>query len=896
MTASKDESVPTMHSDVNTRPYIEALARDALQRFDDIATRASNELRGPARHGSNVLVNPNPQAEEEVRRRLRAVREAAQQLKKEPAIARVMIDDNGRQCTWYICRATPPTIGGLASYRSPIGRMASLQVGSEFELPNGNTVVILEQTQFRPSQGPDGWDSKPTLVVTEHIGAITVDSLRAFVGEREIENILDQILADEQTRVGIVDGIRRHVIERMALRDQPVLDQYQDEIFRLPLNSRLLIVGPPGTGKTTTLIRRLGQKLDMQESILSEEERSLIDEVGREANALTHSASWMMFTPTKLLKEYVQDAFAQEGIPSSDKNIKTWENHRRDLARDEFRILRRSDGKGVFVLKDVPSLLSDTVQNPRPWFTDFHEWQHNQFLTSLSDAARSLESSEIRSCRRLGRRLASILARAGDDSLSSILEALDRETSNIQNLVSDLKKASDRKIDEALNLQLSRDRDFLQALAEYLKGLDAPDEDDEGGEEDDDEDGAASVRIGTPLIAARDSYRRAVRAQARATASGRAVKRESRNGTVAEWIGDRGLAETDRAQVGQTLVGQTATRRFLRPVRRYIDRMAQRYRAFRRLRQRDGKWYCNDGHRSRDIHPLEVDVVLLAILRTVGDLLGGPGGFAWSQLEPVLGIYRNQIVVDEATDFSPIQLACMAALAHRRIRSFFACGDFNQRLTVWGTRCADDLKWACPGLEIKEINITYRQTKQLGELSRAMMEATGQQALSMELPKLVKSDGFAPVLVEHTTADETVGWLADRIREIDKILDGRLPSTAILVNSEDEVQPVASALHAAVTEHNVNVVPCPLGQAVGQDNDVRVFNVEHIKGLEFEAVFFVAIDRLAEREPMLFEKYLYVGASRAATYLGITCEGTLPEAMVPLRRHFEADWSERMAV
>ena len=215
--------------------------------------------------------------------------------------------------------------------------MAALQVGSDFTLPNGHTVVILEQTQFRPSQGSDGWDSTPTVVASELFDAITIDSLRAFADEREITNILDRILADEQMRVGIVDGIRRHVIERMALRDQPILDQYQDEIFRLPLDSRLMIVGPPGTGKTTTLIRRLGQKLDMHESILSDEERGLIDAASSDTNALEHRASWMMFTPTQLLKEYVQEAFAREGIPSSDRNIKTWENHRRDLARNEFK-------------------------------------------------------------------------------------------------------------------------------------------------------------------------------------------------------------------------------------------------------------------------------------------------------------------------------------------------------------------------------------------------------------------------------------------------------------------------------------------------------------------------------------------------------------------------------
>ena len=882
-----------MDSDSNTRQYIEALARDALQRFDEIAARASDELRERAGHRSGVLVYPNPLGEAEIAKATHAEREAARQLQREPAIARVLIDDNGRQCAWYICRVAPPSIGGVASYRSPIGRMASLEVGSEFELPRGNTVVILEQTRFRPSKGGTGWDSAPTVVTTEQIGPITVESLRAFIDEREIASVLDQILADEQTQAAIVDGIRRHVIERMALRDQPVLDQYQDEIFRLPLNSRLLIAGPPGTGKTTTLIRRLGQKLDLHESILSAEERRLIDEVAGEANALAHGESWMMFTPTKLLKEYVQEAFAHEGIPSSDRNIKTWESHRRDLARDEFRILQRSDGRGVFVLKkSVPSLLSDTVQEPVPWFKDFHQWQHSQFLMGLKDAAQSLASSEIRSCRRLGRRLASILARARDDSLSSILEPLDRETSNIRNLVSDLKSASERTIDAALNRQVTRDRDFLQDLAEYLKRLEASEESDEGAEdEEEDDDDAVSIRKGTPLTAARDSYRQAVQAQARASASGRAVKRDSRNGRVVAWIGDRALADSDRVQVGRSLLGQTDARRFLNPVRRYVDGMAQRYRAFRGSRQRDGKWYRNDGRRSRDIHPLEVDIVLLAILRAVGELLGGSGRLSWSQLDSVRGIYRNQIVVDEATDFSPIQLACMAALAHRRFRSFFACGDFNQRLTVWGTRCPGDLEWACPGIEIREINVAYRQTKQLAELTRAMMEAAGQHVPPLDLPAHVESDGFAPVLLEGATFDATVDWLAARIREIDSLVD-RLPSTAILVDSEAEVESIANALGAAVADHNISVVPCPLGQAVGQDNDVRVFSVEHIKGLEFEAVFFVAIDRLAAREPTLFEKYLYVGASRAAAYLGITCQGALPPAMVTLRRHFGADWSE----
>jgi DNA helicase IV len=72
---------------------------------------------------------------------------------------------------------------------------------------------------------------------------------------------------------------------------------------------------------------------------------------------------------------------------------------------------------------------------------------------------------------------------------------------------------------------------------------------------------------------------------------------------------------------------------------------------------------------------------------------------------------------------------------------------------------------------------------------------------------------------------------------------------------------------------------------------VRVFDVQHIKGLEFEAVFFVDVDKLALERPDLFDKYLYVGATRAATYLGLTVSGPmLPDKLAPLADAFTSDW------
>ena len=146
------------------------------------------------------------------------------------------------------------------------------------------------------------------------------------------------------------------------------------------------------------------------------------------------------------------------------------------------------------------------------------------------------------------------------------------------------------------------------------------------------------------------------------------------------------------------------------------------------------------------------------------------------------------------------------------------------------------------------------------------------------MPQRVDNEGVEPVLATRLSERGTIAaWLADRIGEIERFTKV-LPSIAVLVNVEDDVIPLADVLTAALASKNIRAVACSRGNLAGQDNDVRVFDVEHIKGLEFEAVFFVGIDHLAERHPDLFEKYLYVGATRAAMYLGLTTAGpSLPE-------------------
>ncbi|WP_312937651.1 ATP-binding domain-containing protein [Stutzerimonas nitrititolerans] len=888
-----------------SKRHIEQVAGEALAQLESIAEASKSKLLDGRALGSDVLASINTMTSSSAIQRLdqisQANRESYRVLAAEPAIARiVVVDEEGEEKTYYICRTTPVSgFPNLASYRAPVGRLASLAIGAEFTLPNGTVVEVLERAQLRPSALADGWDSRNTVVEAEHFGPLTIESLRALLtevaGEEVTEDILGQLLAEETVKANIIDGVRRSVITKMGLRDQPVLDQYQDEIFRLPLDKRLLILGPPGTGKTTTLIRRLGQKLDT--AFLEEGEQRLVETVAA-GQGVAHSNSWLMFTPTELLKQYLKEAFAREGVPASDQRIRTWQDYRRELARNAFGVLRTASGGGTFVLKEsLPSLSEAALDRPVQWFDDFDAWQRSVYVQELHEAAALLHDAKTPDIKSLGARLQDILARAGDSTLASTFGSLAAELPKVQALVTSLKEVSDGKIKAALNLQLNRNRAFLDELARVIDSLQqaqATETDEQDDFDADEEEDTTTSRTGR--AAALNAYMQAVRAQARSAASKRILNKTSRNGKIIEWLADRGLAEADRAEVGASLLVQTNARRFVSPVKRYLDGIPKHYRAFRRERQEAGSWYRSEGFEARDIHPLELDIVLLAILRAAGDLLSRPsvlrdiGSPAWSSLQPILGHYRNQVLVDEATDFSPTQLACMAALAHPQLRSFFACGDFNQRLTTWGARSADDLKWFFADFDIKEITVSYRQSKQLNDLARAMILAVSGSEQNVSLPANTDSSGVAPALLEH--ARETavvVSWLADRIREIERFV-GQLPSTAIFVNTENDVAPVAEALNEALAEHNFQVIACREGQAVGQESNVRVFDIQHIKGLEFEAVFFIGIDQLAELHPALFDKYLYVGTTRAATYLGVTCERTLPSAIESLRVHFCQDW------
>ncbi len=136
--------------------------------------------------------------------------------------------------------------------------------------------------------------------------------------------------------------------------------------------------------------------------------------------------------------------------------------------------------------------------------------------------------------------------------------------------------------------------------------------------------------------------------------------------------------------------------------------------------------------------------------------------------------------------------------------------------------------------------------------------------------------------------------MVDRIFEIFSLGNNHLPTTAVLVPTPADVEPLRTALFPLLHENGLELDASQGGQNLGDSARVRIFPVEHIKGLEFEAVFYVGVDRMAEIHKELIEKYVYVGLSRARSFLGVTFERQFPVRLKSIEHHFEKDgsWSK----
>lgn len=886
------------------QPDFSALASEVLDTLNEASTLAKHKLDASADAGAG-LASGNTFTGGEAFRNLkdssRSIREGWLALTREPAISRLVIEDEqGAQRVLYIARKAGtilPSGTQVANYDTGLGRLAELDVGEEATVPLAGamqTLTLLKKTALHPRRLETDWDSTDNLHLDLSSGAFSIRSLRQLLQSAGIDSDddLDRLLEKAALADSIKAGISHQVRVAMGLRDQPILDKFQGGIFRRALDSQLIILGPPGTGKTTTLIKRLGQKLDL--NALDDRERRI---VANYSGALPHDVNWMMFTPSELLKHYLKEAFNREQVPATDARIQTWEAYRIIAARNTLGVLRSANG-GRFTLKADQGHLSELLfVDPRDWLEEIQGFHVQRLRKQFEDGVNMAAGAAPTSAEALVIDLTKLTASLRRRSWMDIYRDLDALDAPIRAELDESKMVADGLIKAERNRLHNNDAGLFMRLAQFLAGLQQDDEqDDEDSEFDIDEHESAdqAAASSSDIQAAVKAYLAAVRTLSRSRYQKLTMKKETRAARIIAWLGSSLPSDTTLLEIGQRITFQNGLRRFVNAFRRYISDVPSSYRAFRREYASDDRYYLAASSNPLHLSAMELDAVILLMLRNSRELLEesfvarNVDAPRFEIIKRVSSLFRTQIMVDEATDFSVLELACMEALAAPPGKSFFACGDFNQRITVSGLRSRDELAWISRAIIPEAINLVYRQSRMLNAFAGELLQLMGgDMSIHGILPADSTHDGVSPALLEHAGSN-SAAWIADRIKEVERTVK-EMPTVAVLVNRREEVEPMARQLTMFLEDINLRAVACD-ERTLGEGTDVRVFEIRHIKGLEFEAVFFVNVDCLAEVMPELFDRYLYVGATRAATYLGIICQDELPARIAGLRQKFCTKW------
>jgi DNA polymerase III delta prime subunit len=883
------------------------------------------------------------------RRQTHEVYESQKHLLTEPFISYVKVREKVENGDWteriyLVCRNYTPLgiepitpSGTFLNRNAPAGTIASKDVGDEVEifLPRvqkklKKTFVILEKDIFTLCKD-DKWDAKNNNIFydfeEEFIPSLrdiipfvkdsdSIDVRQKNIGlnlVREIEeaehaareNRKEKILKKQKRTKAIVDSI--------ALKDQPILDKSQDNYCRLPLSSQILLVGSPGTGKTTTLIKRISFKSDF-------EHLKTTDEIELEHGRLKN---WLMFTPNELLKIYLKEAMNKEGLLATDERVVTWDKERTVLGRDILKFLKSPQG-GVFA-RIADDILTDNTSSGLIKYTDkLTDYFNSTNQKNFFDATTLLEKNRPRpeiinkensplaqefgrfiyNCKQIKNLIETRKISDADiktlfliDNFQKLKPQLTKLRSEIGALIKQVvddfiaqqpqvfEQISEIVAESRLLPEQSEDTDLLEILPEI------DDEDSDTADEPTSDEAEVDLRVET-----KRQIRRAFVRFAESSAHNRKLKN---NRLIRIWellapfFADKNLLlfiGQINIALRQKVFGQLDYNRILEQIPIFYDKFRLNL-----LKEDPNLFNANsvESVKNKKISLNEIDILIYLILRFAGKIFQENRSFLRNPtkldlLENIKTQYRTQIAVDEAADFSPVQLGCMYHLAHPEFKSVSFAGDLMQRVTTSGVTNWKECEFVSNDLQKQELVISYRQTPVLLQIAGKLYENTIGQKPPFHSKNADDSQDPRPLKFKADNNEELGEWVAQRVNEIYKINNSKLPSIAVFVPEENDIDLAYEIIQEKLNEISIDVDKCKEGKVLGTGSKVRIFSVDFIKGLEFEGVFFLGIDEIHDKKADLLDKYLYVGLTRATTFLGVTYNSQFPKKISFVEEDFKA--------
>jgi hypothetical protein len=771
--------------------------------------------------------------------------------------------------------------------------------------PGGDyTIEIFNRTTYRPESFQNDFASDILIKVSGDSRTHSFQSIsKILLLQKEIDKEKENLShadADEEKKLikriaekeaemqKYLDKSQGFIRKYAELRIQPILDPIQESIKRSKIfDGTLIINGGPGTGKTTSLIQRI--KFLISPSI--EEYKSLTK--SQKDILFNQKTSWIFYSPNELLALFLRNSMKFEELNADTERVKIWSSHKNELikafklvdpvTKRPFLIFNKYHGTSLFVNKpqNIQKILADLDH----FYIEYQiarlnkissidvsnfKWKHiGLSIQNYLNEKKNINS--INEIIRLFLNLNNIYKTDSNQISNDYLDLINKVAGRIQIIITKDSKRADT---------------ILNILSDWKNSNNDIDEDDEDSQIEmevfEEPEPLSVLDFESELF---NKLKSVCRKQSLKKYD-KGTKFSKQDTELLKIIPEL------KEQVEYEKIGQSAffKKNFERITKGIIPNVLREipsvYKKFRRdqLLNSNVNWNLDildelvKKDKNSRIHIDEQALLLYFINNFSFNLVTDFQSLLHSITHPYLTAYINNckpvIAIDEATDFSIIDLLAINSFRHPEISSLTLSGDLMQRMTIDGLSKWEDFSSIVPGVERKDLKISYRQSNTLLFLAKLIYEkSTGKKA---NYKSFIERDDLEPkpLILVSEDDDEKLDWIAGRIIEIYKAYGDSIPSVAIFLPNENQLDTFASNLGKLdiLSDVGITVKSCRNGEVLGDKNTVRIFSIDKIKGLEFEAVFFHNLDDLQKQNISsdLLLKYLYVGLSRATFYLALT--------------------------
>ncbi len=718
------------------------------------------------------------------------------------------------------------------------------------------------------------------------------------------QSALDSLEAEAKGQSGTISFRNRIIREQATLRLNPFLDKIQNEIkfSHVHDGTCLVIDGGPGTGKTTTLIQRLkllindydlkDYRLNYESCSLTDPQISLVSDPKR---------NWLFFSPNNLMRMYLRNNMVYEGLSNVDRKTVVWSIYLPQIVSLYYYFIGDSDSPFNYERKASSPFAPNVGLEPvRSFSKYYYDNIYKIFKSAVNidaerfDILRSRVEALVNVCRNINK----------IDSVNDVLRICSKlqEYSNLHVpelgwTVKQVQEEYDDLLKYLTNYYLVEFKSNPEVWSQLTEIVASWRKNNNPKYEDEPSTYYIEDTISSTL--------KQIILKIAANTFGESQTIDTHDKKFYEIVSIY-ITHKRLKELGEYIAYRSLIRRIVLPPEAILfNKLSSWYKYYRveAFKKKDYSVFPEDtlnnivlGSNNKSITFSELALLVGFANNISRDLFKSNRGRFEESNNIFITAYKccciPVIGIDEATDYSLLDYYAIASLRDYRVNSVTLCGDLMQcmrtdGITDWNI-LHDPLLF--DSMEVKQLTVSYRQSPELMKLADSLYEITVGRPSPYTCNIEADNETPKPLWYDHKDINYRAAWIASRIIDIQKAYSA-LPSIAVFTKDAVSSKALETLLLAntSLQQAGIDVIDCTnKDNVLDQSNKVRIFEIDKVKGMEFDAVFFFDIDTVNVDTDSI-NRFLYVGLSRAAFFIAVTTSGSDSQVTETLKKCFDQE-------